>query len=191
MTILLIWGVNFENQYCWLCHLAPFISILTSHNQCDAKQKWKIGHFHFLDILPQHTENGPKMQFLEECPKSAPLFYCPNFMGNKEQTPKNAWLVELQRTLMFYAQKSCFDDKYGQNMTNLPIFGINCEKQYCWFGNLAHFVWLWQTTKIKKIGRKWQSKKKSIKSNKPILLYKNHCRTPQIHGKFFWGGQII
>ena len=38
---------------------------------------------------------GPKMQFLEECPKSAPLFYRPNFMGNKDQTKKNAQIVEV------------------------------------------------------------------------------------------------
>jgi hypothetical protein len=35
------------------------------------------------------------MQFLEECPKSAPLFYHPNFMGNKDQTKKNAQIVEV------------------------------------------------------------------------------------------------
>jgi hypothetical protein len=35
------------------------------------------------------------MQFLEECPKTAPLFYHPHFMGNKEQPPKNAFIVEL------------------------------------------------------------------------------------------------
>jgi hypothetical protein len=28
------------------------------------------------------------MAFLEECPKSAPLFYHPNFMGNKDQAKK-------------------------------------------------------------------------------------------------------
>jgi hypothetical protein len=44
--------------------------------------------------------------------------------------------------LMFYAKKSCFAEKNAQNMTILPIFGVNCENQYCWLGNLAHFVCL-------------------------------------------------
>jgi hypothetical protein len=41
---------------------------------------------------------------------------------------------------MFYAQKSHFYDKNGQNMTILPILGVNFEKQYCLLGNLAHLL---------------------------------------------------